>query len=83
MAIISGEQLTHALAGMPFPARRWQTMAWADFNCASKQTREALRHIPVKMYTTICEIMETLAEIEQREAAARSSGWRNPWDAAH
>lgn len=28
VTVISGEQLVHALAGMQFPARRWQTAAW-------------------------------------------------------
>ena len=78
MVTISGELLAHALAGMPFPARRWQTMAWAEFNCASEQVREALRYMPDRNYTTLSEIVETLTAIEQREAATRRSGRHNP-----
>ena len=58
MVIICREQLDHALAGMPWPARRWQTAAWADFNCASGQVREALRHLPDKTYANIGDLRD-------------------------
>jgi hypothetical protein len=45
-AEINGGQLTHALAGMPYPARRWQTITWAEYNCASEQLLKALRYLP-------------------------------------
>lgn len=64
MTVISGEQLAHALAGMQFPARRWQTAAWADFNCASAQLREAVRGIPDQTYTSFEEIMKAMAVVE-------------------
>ena len=44
-AIISEDQVAHALTGMPYPARRWQAIAWADFNCASDRVREALQRV--------------------------------------
>jgi hypothetical protein len=65
VAIISGSQLAHALAGMPYPARRWQTLTWADFNCASDQVRDALRRLPDKTYSTPRELLEALAAIER------------------
>jgi hypothetical protein len=34
-----------ALAGMRFPARRWQLIAWADYNCASLSTRDLLSRL--------------------------------------
>jgi hypothetical protein len=69
MTIISREELDHALAGMPWPARRWQTAAWADFNCASGQLREALRHLPDKTYAHIGDLINTIAAIERRAEA--------------
>lgn len=60
MADINGGQLTHALVGMPYPARRWQTVTWAESNCASQQLLEALRELPNKTYDTIYEIMDAL-----------------------
>lgn len=76
MATISGEQLEHALAGKPLPARRWQTVAWAEFNCASEQVLEALRHMPDRTYASIYAIKATLTAIERRETAARRSRMR-------
>ena len=73
MAIISGEHLAHALAGMSFPARQWQAVAWADFNCASAQVREVLRHMPDRNYGSAEEILVTLAAIEQRAATLPGS----------
>jgi hypothetical protein len=29
------ERLAAALAGMPYPARTWQIIAWADYNAVS------------------------------------------------
>jgi hypothetical protein len=70
MMIISRDQLDHALVGMPWPARRWQTAAWADFNCASGQVREALRNLPDNTYANIGDLRDTIAAIEQRAEAS-------------
>jgi hypothetical protein len=60
VADINGNQLTHALGGMPYPARRWQTVTWAEYNCASEEVLEALRYLPNKIYSSIYEIMDAL-----------------------
>ena len=69
MPIIGPDQLDNALAGMPWPARRWQTVAWADFNRASAQLREVLRHLPDNTYANVDELINTMAAIEQRADA--------------
>lgn len=68
MSIINGAELAHALAGMPYPARRWQTVAWADYNCASSQLREALRHLPDRTYVSLNQLIDTITAIERRAA---------------
>jgi hypothetical protein len=69
MWIISEAELVHALTGMPYPAHRWQLVAWADYNCASSQVREALRHLPDRTYASLSQLIDTIAAIERRAAA--------------
>lgn len=69
---IAEEQLAHALAGMVYPARRWQTIAWADFNCTSDQIREALRELPERTYADFGEVVDALRAIEQVGADTRA-----------
>jgi len=66
MPIINRAELAQALGGMPYPARRWQTVAWADWNCASGQVREALRNLPDRMYADLGELIDLIAQIERR-----------------
>jgi hypothetical protein len=42
---------------------------WADFNCASNETREGLRHIPDQEYANPRELIEVLEAIERRAFA--------------
>ena len=69
MSLFDTHQLSYALAGMPYPARRWQMVTWADFNCASSVVREALHHLPDQEYTSPQALRQTIAEIERRAAA--------------
>jgi hypothetical protein len=68
MWIMSEFELAHALNGMPYPARRWQLVAWADYNCASSQVREALRHLPDRAYASPKQLTDTIGAIEYRAA---------------
>jgi hypothetical protein len=63
--IINEEELAHALTGMVYPARRWQTIAWADFNCTSEHVRNALRELPELTYADFREVVEILRAIDQ------------------
>lgn len=49
--------INHALAGMAYPARYWQVLAWADYNCANSNIRNALWRLPVKTYRNLAEII--------------------------
>jgi hypothetical protein len=40
------ELITAALAGMPFPGRCWQLIAWAEYNGAPQITRDLFRRLP-------------------------------------
>lgn len=68
MWIMSELELAHALTGMPYPARRWQLVAWADYNCASSQVREALRHLPDRTYASPKQLTDTIGAVERRAA---------------
>ena len=57
MPRIGADQIAHALVGMTYPAPRWQVVAWADYNGASFQLREAVRGLPEKIYTSLAEIV--------------------------
>jgi hypothetical protein len=57
---------------MVYPARRWQTIAWADFNCTSEQVRNALRGLPELTYADFDEVVDTLRAIERVGAGGRS-----------
>jgi ABC-type transporter Mla subunit MlaD len=49
-------QIAQALVGMPYPARRWQILAWAEYNGAGSPLRMALLEIPEKSYGSLGEI---------------------------
>jgi hypothetical protein len=67
--MFSAEQLNVAVDGVSFPARRWQLVAWADWNCASSALREALRHVPDQVYVSPGQLMELFDAAERREAS--------------
>lgn len=69
MTLLETDQLQHALAGMAYPARRWQMVTWADHNCASGEVREALRHLPDRRYASFDELISLVAAVERRAAA--------------
>jgi len=61
MPRIGADQLAHALSGMPYPASLWQVVAWADYNGVSGQLREALRKLPEKTYSSLRDVISTVA----------------------
>jgi len=46
---------------MPYPASLWQVVAWADYNGVSGQLREALRKLPEKPYSSLRDVISTVA----------------------
>jgi hypothetical protein len=50
-------QLLHALAGMPFPARRWQLVSWAVHNGASHLVLARLHALPDRLYRDRADVL--------------------------
>jgi hypothetical protein len=64
--MFSAEQIAHACDGVPFPARRWQLVAWAEWNCASSELCEAFRHLPGDLYTSSGQLVELFESVRRR-----------------
>lgn len=54
--------LDYVLAGMAYPARYWQILAWADYNCAGSKLRKALWQLPDRTYLNQQAIVAALWE---------------------
>jgi hypothetical protein len=68
MGMFSAEQLARACKGVSFPARRWQLAAWADWNCATGELREALRQLPDQVYISPEQLLGLFDAAAWREA---------------
>jgi hypothetical protein len=68
MTLLSACQLNDALAGMPYPARRWQMVIRAELNLASSEVQEVLQHLPDQEYTSLRELIEMLEAVGHRAA---------------
>lgn len=64
----------HVLAGLVFPASRWQLIATADLYGADVTTRERLHELPVRVYADWAEVDRALRSAAAVEAAAGESG---------
>jgi hypothetical protein len=62
MLNLPAHTLDYALAGMAYPARYWQILAWADYNCASGKLRKALWQLPDRTYLNRQAIVAALWE---------------------
>jgi hypothetical protein len=62
MPNLYARNLDYALAGMVYPARYWQILAWADYNCATGELRKALWRLPHKAYVDQRAIVAALSE---------------------
>lgn len=71
---INNYQLDHALTGMPYPARRWQLLGWADFNCASRKLRDVLAGVPDRVYKSKRDVVEVIAAAGKLREEADSHG---------
>jgi hypothetical protein len=56
----SADQVAAVLAGMSYPARRWEIIAWAEYNGASRVMLDALLQIPEHAYSWPHEIADAL-----------------------
>jgi hypothetical protein len=55
------EQFAAALAGISYPAQRWQLVTWADFNAASAETCARLLALPERAYRSLADVISALA----------------------
>jgi hypothetical protein len=62
------ELIAAALAGMPFPGRWWQLIAWADYNGAPQVTRNLFRRLPEE--TTYRNLGHVAAQAERLATSA-------------
>jgi hypothetical protein len=65
MTLLDDRQITPALAGMPYPARRRQLVTWSGHNCASQVVLDAPQRLPDLEYTHPRELIETLETVRR------------------
>lgn len=57
------EIVRQVLAGLPFPAEKWQIVTQADLYGADTHTRQLLLGLPVREYRSPTDISNTLERI--------------------
>jgi hypothetical protein len=62
------------LAGLIFPAHRWQVIAQAQYYGAGADFLRALDRLPTRSYRNIGEVLAQLAEFASENRPARLSG---------
>lgn len=60
MTPLDDEQITGVLAGMPYPARLWAIVAWAEFNGAWPAALDPLYAIPDREYSGPDDILQAV-----------------------
>ena len=58
----NSDRSRYALAGLSFPAERWQIIPWANDYGADAITLHDLHNLPRQSYRTISEAIDTIAE---------------------
>jgi len=64
----NSERFRYALAGLRFPAERWQIVAWAHDYGADAFTMDDLHNLPRRSYRDIRDTINTVAEGLPRSA---------------
>ena len=65
---INSERFRYALAGLRFPAERWQIVAWANDYGADAFTMDDLHNLPRRSYRDIRDVIDAVAEGLPRSA---------------
>lgn len=55
------ERVAAAVAGVSYPARKWELLAWADHNGVGTEMRRALWALPRGMYRGLAEVVAAVA----------------------
>ncbi len=58
----TGARLRQVLQDVPFPAERWQLVAWADHYGADATTMQELRSLPARQYLSIEHVLHRVAD---------------------
>lgn len=78
----TSRRVANALAGLRFPAMRWQLIAEADYYGADALTRDELTELPIQSYPDLAAVISTLAAIRPRrrplQLAQRPTQVRRP-----
>jgi hypothetical protein len=75
---ITAEQIASALAGMPYPARLWQIVTWAEYNAASLMVMDTLHRLSERTYFRPQEIVDALMGQGAMEATLMCRHRRHP-----
>lgn len=79
MTYLNDAQVEGVLTGMPYPARLWKIVAWAEFNGACPAILNPLYTIPDRDYSCAHEIVAAIcAGGEQTSAAHTCHHRRHP-----
>ena len=55
-------RLRQVLQDVPFPAERWQLVAWADHYGADATTMRELRELPARRYLSVEHVLHRVAD---------------------
>lgn len=58
---LSTEQVDSVLAGMTYPAQRWEVLTWAEYNGAGRVILDALYGVPEQRFTQAEDIVRAVA----------------------
>jgi hypothetical protein len=71
VAPLNDEQIIVALAGMPYPARLWEIVAWAQFNGAWPAVIDPLFALPDREYVSADDIRQAVHAAQATEPSVR------------
>jgi hypothetical protein len=61
---IVAEDLREVLAGVSYPAEKWDIIACAEIYGVAAPTRRRLYHLPVRRYVSASEVAATVGPLE-------------------
>ena len=62
--IVADEDLREVLAGVSYPAEKWDIIACAEIHGVAAPTRRRLYHLPVRRYVSASEVAATVGPLE-------------------
>ena len=66
MAELNDVQMRSVLAGMSYPAFRWEIIVWAEYNGAGPSVLDALHEIPRRVYAGSEEVLAAVMGSERQ-----------------